>query len=140
MLVVMVALAVALLLADASADSYQRDVQPVLVKYCYECHGEGDAKGDVALDEARLSDAPLWTRVWENVRNGVMPPPGHDRPAASERSKIGAWLRRDVQGVDCRAPAPAPVTIRRLNRDEYNHTIADLFGIDYRPADDFPAD
>jgi hypothetical protein len=139
----MTALALAVLLADAAPGSFARDVQPVLVKYCYECHGEGSAKGDVALDEqgaARLQDGAFWTRVWENVRNGVMPPPGHERPAATERARIGAWLRRDVQGVDCRAPAPGRVTIRRLNRDEYNHTIADLFGIDYRPADDFPSD
>src|SRR5262249_59556488 len=32
------------------------------------------------------------------------------------------------------------VTVRRLNRTEYNNTIRDLFGLDLRPADDFPAD
>ena len=32
------------------------------------------------------------------------------------------------------------MTIRRLNRIEYNNTIRDLVGIDFRPADDFPSD
>jgi hypothetical protein len=32
------------------------------------------------------------------------------------------------------------VTIRRLNRAEYNNTIRDLIGIDFHPADDFPSD
>src|SRR5207302_197758 len=32
------------------------------------------------------------------------------------------------------------VTIRRLNRTEYNNTIRDLVGVDFKPADDFPAD
>ncbi|MEC8988269.1 MAG: DUF1592 domain-containing protein, partial [Verrucomicrobiota bacterium] len=32
------------------------------------------------------------------------------------------------------------VTLRRLNRSEYNNTIRDLFGVDYRPAADFPND
>ena len=35
---------------------------------------------------------------------------------------------------------PGRVTIRRLNRAEYNNTIRDLVGIDFRPADDFPSD
>ena len=30
--------------------------------------------------------------------------------------------------------------IRRLNRAEYNNTIRDLVGVDFHPADDFPAD
>ena len=32
------------------------------------------------------------------------------------------------------------MTIRRLNRVEYNNTIRDLVGIDFQPADDFPSD
>ena len=35
---------------------------------------------------------------------------------------------------------PGRVTIRRLNRTEYNNTIRDLIGIDFHPADDFPSD
>ena len=69
-----------------------------------------------------------------------MPPPGSPRPGPAERARLQTWIQRDVQGVDCRAPDPGRVTIRRLNRDEYNHSIADLFGIDFRPADDFPPD
>ncbi len=32
------------------------------------------------------------------------------------------------------------VTIRRLNRVEYNNTIRDLVGVDFKPAADFPND
>jgi hypothetical protein len=32
------------------------------------------------------------------------------------------------------------VTIRRLNRAEYNNTVRDLLGVNFRPADDFPSD
>ena len=35
---------------------------------------------------------------------------------------------------------PGRVTLRRLNRNEYNNTIRDLFGVDYQPAVDFPND
>jgi hypothetical protein len=127
------------------APSYEGQIRPLLERYCYDCHGQGSARGDVALDgyasaEARRRDQALWSRVWENVRNDLMPPRGQPRPTAAERAALGAWIRGDVQEVDCRAPAPGKVTIRRLNRDEYNRSVADLFGIDLRPADDFPPD
>ena len=32
------------------------------------------------------------------------------------------------------------MTIRRLNRNEYNNTIRDLVGVNLRPADEFPSD
>jgi hypothetical protein len=131
--------------AQAAPPSYERDIKPILVTYCYDCHGDGSAKGNVDFDGyatalARTSDRPLWQRVSENVRNGVMPPPRKPRPSAEEQARLQAWIRRDVQGVDCRSPDPGRVTLRRLNRDEYNHTVAELFGIDFQPAEDFPAD
>jgi hypothetical protein len=131
--------------AAQAAPSFERDVKPILVTYCYDCHGDGSAKGDVDFDahasaQARLADGQLWYRVWENVRNGVMPPPRKPRPTPAEAAVLEAWLRRGVQGVDCRDPDPGRVTLRRLNRDEYNHSIGELFGIDFQPAEDFPAD
>jgi len=42
---------------------------------------------------------------------------------------------------DCsKGERPGRVTLRRLNRAEYNNTIRDLFGIDIKPADIFPSD
>ena len=35
---------------------------------------------------------------------------------------------------------PARVTLHRLNRVEYNNTIRDLVGVDFKPASDFPND
>src|SRR5262249_19009088 len=52
-----------------------------------------------------------------------------------------AWIDARFGAVDCtKQRDPGRVTIRRLNRAEYNNTIRDLVGIDFQPADDFPAD
>ena len=52
-----------------------------------------------------------------------------------------AWLSDRINSIDCDLiNDPGRVTIRRLNRLEYNNTIRDLFGIDFKPADDFPSD
>ena len=50
------------------------------------------------------------------------------------------WIDRIVFAVDPTNPDPGRVTIRRLNRVEYNNTLRDLVGVDFQPADDFPAD
>jgi hypothetical protein len=46
-----------------------------------------------------------------------------------------------LQAIDCSGPIdPGRVSIRRLNRHEYDNTIRDLVGVDMRPAEDFPSD
>ena len=52
-----------------------------------------------------------------------------------------AWLEAFLARVDRQTPAdPGRVVVRRLNRAEYNNTVRDLLGVDFRPADDFPPD
>src|SRR5262249_31207073 len=45
-----------------------------------------------------------------------------------------------VLHIDCSKIDPGRVTIRRLNRTEYNNTVRDLLGVDIKPAEDFPSD
>ena len=57
-----------------------------------------------------------------------------------ERKKIIEWIESEVFRFDPDNPDPGRVTIRRLNRTEYNNTIRDLMMVDFDPADDFPPD
>ena len=70
-----------------------------------------------------------------------MPPEDRPQPSADEVSRLIQWIKLITKPEDC-APnlRPGRVTIRRLNRTEYNNTIRDLIGIDFHPADDFPSD
>ena len=125
--------------------SYAQDAQPLLKKYCYDCHGEGSSRGDVALDghpteAARRGDVKLWSAVAENLRADLMPPAGKPRPTVAERNRLIDWIRADVQHVDCRAPDPGRVTLRRLNRTEYTNTVRDLFDLKIDPSEFFPPD
>ena len=46
-----------------------------------------------------------------------------------------------LANLDCsKTPNVGRVTVRRLNRAEYNNTIRDLVGVDHQPAADFPQD
>ena len=66
------------------------------------------------------------------------------RTAPADREEVGrltAAIKAALDRDDCGKPAnPGRVTIRRLNRAEYNNTIRDLVGVDFRPADEFPSD
>ena len=113
--------------------------------YCYKCHANGKKKGGLALDEFIASpqasqDFKTWEHVLENLRTGEMPPDEAKQPTLEEREKMMKWIDLAVFAVDPDHPDPGRVTIRRLNRVEYNNTIRDLVGVDFQPADDFPAD
>lgn len=132
--------------APAAAVEFEKDVAPLIQKYCFDCHGGGKQKGDIALDgDKSLADvhrgAKKWEAVMELVRTQQMPPDDADElPTQKERDVISSWLERELFRVDPNNPDPGRVTIHRLNRNEYNNSIRDLIGVAFQAADDFPAD
>ena len=130
--------------ATSHAD-FAKDVRPVLSEYCFSCHNDQKHKGDVVLEkfadeETVLADRATWEKVLKNVRGRQMPPEEKPQPAEDKRQLVANWIESKLFSVDCDYPDPGRVTIRRLNRVEYNNTIRDLVGVDFHPADDFPAD
>ncbi len=128
-----------------AAARFREKVQPILETYCYGCHGYGTSEGGRTLDafasdEAILADRALWWAALKNVRAGIMPPAGEERPNNDERRQLFDWIKFDALGIDPANPDPGRVTLRRLNRTEYRNTIRDLFDVDYNTSDEFPAD
>lgn len=135
--------------APAAVNLPPLDFAPVkrfLDAHCIECHGEKLQKGDVTLNNypneaSVLKDREVFEDVLEKLRAGEMPPKKKPRPAKADldqfmRTVEGMFYRHDLlQPMD-----PGRVTIRRLNRTEYNNTIRDLVGVDFQPAEDFPSD
>jgi hypothetical protein len=128
-----------------AATRFEDDVQPILLNYCYGCHGLGMKKGGIAFDgfdsdAAMLKSRDLWWSVLKNVRAGIMPPAGKAHPDSKEIQALANWIKRDVFGLVPEQPDPGRVTIRRLNRVEYRNTIKDLMGIDFKAEEEFPPD
>lgn len=133
--------------APIDQEKFFRDqIQPLLKKYCLECHGPDAQEGDIAFHKfdspaAIAADPKTWQRAIQMLRAGAMPPEDVPQPTAAEQRKLANWLEKTIYNFDCDGPIdPGQVTIRRLNRAEYNNTVRDLFGIAFRPADDFPSD
>jgi hypothetical protein len=124
---------------------FRKNAQPILEKYCYDCHADGVNKGGVAFDEFRSDDVllakhDLWLAVLKNTRAGLMPPAKKPQPSAEERQRLEQWIKYDAFAIDPQNPDPGRVTARRLNRVEYRNTIRDLMGIDFHSEVEFPPD
>ncbi len=132
--------------AQSAADQYAAEVRPTLDRYCFRCHGGAEPEADLALDGYRdtasvCGDRQVWLKVTERLRDADMPPEGEPRPGADETVRLVSWLDEQLSAAERKAPSdPGRVTIRRLNRAEYNNTIRDLLGLDFQPADTFPSD
>ncbi|MBX3733989.1 MAG: DUF1592 domain-containing protein [Verrucomicrobiae bacterium] len=129
----------------ASETEFAAKVQPLLANYCYDCHGDGAAKGNVTFDgfkshTERTRDTDFWLNVLRNLRAEVMPPAKKERPTADELAWIERWIKSDVFKLDPLNPDPGRVTLRRLNRVEYQNTIRDLMGVEFRAFEEFPPD
>jgi len=122
------------------------DVQNVLGRYCIDCHSGSDAESGIAIDSytatnARSTERANWRRILRQLQGRAMPPDDADQPSEEERKLVEQWILDDALKVECVGPdRPGRVTIRRLNRQEYDNTIRDLFGIDLKLAKTFPSD
>jgi len=124
---------------------FQRDIRPVLDRLCFECHEPGLSKGDVPFLEAETaaeigSMRSVWRSVAAQLRNYTMPPPDEKtQPSPEERKRVADWVETYLRDSAMRMePYAGGVTLRRLNRLEYDRTIQDMFGVDLRFAETMP--
>jgi len=139
------------LVATATADDFTNNAQPLLKKYCYDCHSANKQKGGIEVDQLKTTtDAFQYHRFLENIAHaveaGTMPPKDDvdddEIPSDAER----ALLIKEIKATQSKLEHgnfprnPGRPMIRRLNRNEYNYTVRDLFGINFFPGKDFPSD
>src|SRR5262249_5372823 len=128
-----------------AVERYRKEVQPILTKYCFDCHADGAKRGNVSFDTFKSDDElvgkrELWHAVLKNTRAKIMPPPKRERPTAEEQEGLERWTKYGAFGLDPKDPDPGRVTLRRLNRVEYRNTIRDLLGVDFDTDKEFPPD
>ncbi len=140
-------LGVASAVVSAATPDFAHGVVPFLEKHCYDCHNADKAKGDLNLEQYKdasgfYRDQRLWRQVVSQVVAGEMPPPTRKvRPAAPEVEAVQGQIRGLLTAAVAAAKVdPGKVTVRRLNRTEYNNTVRDLCYVDGNFSVDFPAD
>ncbi len=126
-------------------DPFQKQVLPLLERYCVDCHMKESSEAGIVLDRfdnqaAAVKDGRTWLRVRDALQGRIMPPADMPQPSLDELDRIIAWIENDFLAAQCaKQVSSAPVVIRRLNRQEYNNTIRDLLGLDLHLADALPA-
>ncbi len=130
----------------AETVTFERHIAPFLEQYCAGCHGERNPKAEInftAYESASsvVKDRKVWEKALEVLVHRQMPPEKRRQPSEAEREMVGRWIHAELASFDCGGDMdPGRVTMRRLNRTEYDRTVRDLLGVDFRPAEDFPAD
>lgn len=127
----------------AVASDLESAAWPFLEKHCVACHDDDVSKGGLNLHE--LVEADLsgnsaihqWTRLFDRVHDGEMPPKKEPRPEDGEKAAFLAAVTPALAAADA---ASREVVLRRLNRIEYENTIRDLLGVEADLIDLLPED
>jgi hypothetical protein len=130
---------------DPLENRWESEVFPLVEFYCYDCHGDGLSKGELDLDRFESiadmrADRGQWQRIRDHLRQRLMPPVDEMQPTSEERGRIVGWIDDAVFPVDPENPDPGRVTLRRLNRVEYENTLRDLLGVRVEIGDLLPPD
>lgn len=130
--------------ASGSAATYKR-VRSFVDKYCVGCHGADGAAAGINLTkhkslDAMLNDRATWDKVIGTIESQSMPPKGVPHPEIAARTAVVNALQSAFSQADCKINDPGRVTMRRLNKVEYNNTVRDLLRVTSSPADKFPSD
>ncbi|HCC55747.1 MAG TPA: hypothetical protein DEQ47_00505 [Solibacterales bacterium] len=126
--------------------SFESTVQPFLAKHCAMCHNDKAKVGGLSVSSFHTGAEALEKRdalehIERRLKTGEMPPKGMPRPPQPDIDAVVRWIDSSLEQLDKNVkPDPGRLTAHRLNRFEYNNTIHDLLGIDFKPARDFPAD
>ncbi len=122
------------------------EVQPLLREHCLDCHSGAEPEAGLSLEhfdtpKAFLKGRRVWEKAVEKMQLGEMPPRESNQMPDSQRKFLADWITSTIEDFECGlTPNPGQVTLRRLNAAEYQNTVRDLVGVDYQPAENFPAD
>jgi mono/diheme cytochrome c family protein len=117
-------------------------IRPLLKTHCGDCHMGGANEAGVNLEDYSTIERireheSSWEQVRGVIRANAMPPPEDSELSKDDRSRLVDWIESALHEIDCDCEIPTPpVTLRRLNRVEYDNTVRDLLGIDFKPSED----
>ena len=130
----------------ANLDAFHKDIQPILKRACFECHGAETAEGDFRIDTLdpdllHGDDISWWLELSAAVTNGEMPPEDGPKLTDTDRSKIIDWLSTEIQTASqTRRAKNGYSSFRRMTRYEYNYALQDLLGLPLNFAKDLAPD
>lgn len=130
----------------ASLAPQVHDVSTFINQNCLECHNANDKAGDLVLEKfkdaaAIRKDRKIWNKLLTLVGGGAMPPEeAENHPDKTHRDAFVSSAKKVLEYTDPARPDPGRVTMRRLNRTEYDNSVYALTGLKFSPSKEFPPD
>lgn len=125
-------------------ERYKKDIQPLLSKACWQCHGSQQQEGNIRVDTLDPDlidgeDVQWWLEIFAVVNNSEMPPPEDNHLSEEGRVKILNWLTNELKQASlARKNRNTSTSFRRMTRYEFNYALQDLLGLRYDFARDLP--
>ena len=117
----------------------------LMFDYCMDCHNADTQKGKVNLEDLplevdTLQHAELWQKVLDVLNSGEMPPENKRQPEKVAKADFLEDLAKTmVLARKKLSDSGGQITMRRLNRREYQNTIKSLTGVSLN-VESLPAD
>ncbi|QDV05987.1 hypothetical protein Poly30_14910 [Planctomycetes bacterium Poly30] len=132
-------------LEDTLQTTYRETIRPILSTYCFGCHGPGEQKGGVQLDEldpdfVKGYDAEDWHYALDVVQGAEMPPSKAKQLSDDERRALVSWIEDGLEAARRASTGPPSPVMRRLNRSQYTNTLQDLLHLGVNFGDRLPGD
>ncbi len=132
--------------AESGERHSEKDIQAFTVKYCYECHGDGAHKANVALDKyqslADVQKTPKRGSWCSRKSTGMRCRP--TTPTPSPPSRNAMWLPTGLTAPSTNTTRPTPdpghITLHPPQPRRVREHDSGPDGVDYRASDDFPPD
>lgn len=119
--------------AQPQADlvGYRNRVEPLLKRYCGECHNKENREGGLSLEDVNPDllggdGHETWRMIEEQLEFGDMPPEYADQPTKDQRTAILDWIRHELR----RTQLPGIVTDEKLLLPQFGNYVdhQSLFG------------
>ncbi|MEO7192089.1 MAG: DUF1592 domain-containing protein [Vicinamibacterales bacterium] len=127
-----------------ASSGFDRQVQPMMFYVCSNCHKEiaGVSIDAYSKPESIANNPEGWEKIIGKLRSGEMPPPDElMQPSPAEVSSLITFIEGEFDRHDRTTTSdPGRVPTHRLNRIEYQNTVRDLLGVDFRATEEFPPD
>lgn len=135
--------------AEPVVVSYEKDVAPVLRKYCAGCHNDADRDGEFSLESYAslmqgLEDGPALlpgdpdtsriVRLLTGMDEPQMPPEDEPQPSAEEIETLKLWVEQGAKGPD--GGEPDRLSMLRVPKIETNTQKRPVTAIAVSPGGD----
>ncbi len=132
--------------AGAKERAWLLEARQLFEESCMDCHEAGTRKGGLDLEELAwepndVENQRIWTRIYDRVLQGEMPPRSKPRPGEALVTRFTKELQVVLHQESLRRQrTDGRVVARRLNRREYIQVVRDLFDFHGSLEDLLPQD